>query len=484
MTLRMRLGLTILAIAIPLFAAVLWLRGEFDRRVTEQSVREFAHSRAAAAGDAVCDAFGPPRGRRPDGGMDEGGSRRPRLPIEGFAGRRGGGLGGPPIDSFAYDRAFNSATPFAPEFPQALRSALTDQSVASVWADGREGRRVLLVGVKLDDPASPCPFVLSRRPGGFSATRSLFLSGLGLAATFLLAVLVAAGPVVGRIRRLTNDVRRSAADRYATPVAVQGGDEVAELARAFNEAGTELRSYLAQLEAREQTLRAFVANTTHDVMHPLTVLQGHLVALRKAIDSGEAVPRDVVLAAMEESHYLGSLLHNLGSAATLEAGAPAVHHLPVHLQPLVDRVIGRHRPVASLRGIEINHAAPEPALWVTGDVTLLEQAIGNVVQNAVRYNDPGGHVVVLLEEREAEVRSFSLRVIDDGPGITDADLTRLGERSFRGDIARQRHPDGLGLGLHIARDVAARHDFSCEIRRSEYGGLEVEFGGRVRSPEL
>jgi signal transduction histidine kinase len=382
------------------------------------------------------------------------------------------------MEAFTYDAAFTPIQPSAPRFPDDLKAAIADDTVASRWLH-TDGRRLLLVAVRLEDETIPCRFVLSRRPAG-TRDASLLVGGLAIAGTFLLAVLVAAGPVVRRIRRLTSDVRRSAADRYATPVGAQGRDEIGQLAQAFNEAGAELRSQLAQLEARERTLREFVANTTHDVMHPLTVLQGHLVALRRAIEAGEPPPRDVVLSAIEESHYLGSLLHNLGSAATLEAGTPGVQHLPVHLQPLLDRVIGRHRPVAALKNVELNDASPEPPLWVDGDVTLLEQAVGNLVQNAVRYNDAGGHVVVLLEEvRDGR---FSLRVIDDGPGIPDEEIARLAERSYRGDAARQRNPDGLGLGLHIARDVATRHGFSFDIRRSEYGGLEVEIAGRLRSP--
>jgi signal transduction histidine kinase len=117
---------------------------------------------------------------------------------------------------------------------------------------------------------------------------------------------------------------------------------------------------------------------------------------------------------------------------------------------------------------------PEAELFVSGDVTLFEQALSNVVHNALRYNKQGGHAAVLLEEVGQE---FTLRVVDDGPGASDEELARLTERSFRSEVARQRHPTGLGLGLSIAKDVSERHGFSCMLKKSEHGGLEVEFRG-------
>jgi signal transduction histidine kinase len=118
---------------------------------------------------------------------------------------------------------------------------------------------------------------------------------------------------------------------------------------------------------------------------------------------------------------------------------------------------------------------------VQGDVTLLEQALSNLVHNAVRYNRTGGHVAVLLEEATAPA-GFRLRVLDDGPGVKEEELQRLVERRQRGDEARQRYPDGLGLGLHIVYGVAERHGFRLDFGRSEHGGLEVTIAGLL-APE-
>ena len=107
--------------------------------------------------------------------------------------------------------------------------------------------------------------------------------------------------------------------------------------------------------------------------------------------------------------------------------------------------------------------------------SVLEQAVSNLVYNAICHNRPGGHAALILEE-DGRGR-FRLRVIDDGPGIPEDELARLVARGFRGNEARTRAPGGQGLGLDIAHRVAKLHDFALVLRRSEYGGLEAELTG-------
>jgi signal transduction histidine kinase len=472
-TLRRRLALTMVLSAGPLVAGALWLRSELQRRAAEDALRESLLSRMESGGRERCEedpaAFSGRgfRGRgRPEPAPFASGDERPRGPRR----RR---FWGPPLG--IYDAAFAPADPGAPALSPSLQRALrSGEEVASEWRDGG-----LLVAVRMPWDEGPCVVVSAFRPAAPAMeTPGLLVGALALCAGFLAAVWVASGPVVRRIRALADDVRRSAAARYETPVAVAGNDEVTALARAFNEAGREVRAHLSQVEEREATLRTFVADTTHDVMLPLTVLQGHLAQLRKdAPAAGEQARR--VGAAAEEAHYIGSLLQNLSAAAKLETGGAVERH-PIDVSALVERVVERHRPVADAAGVALEHAVPEAPLWTEGDVTLVEQAVGNVVHNAIRHNRGGGHVAVVLDEGGA--RGFVLRVADDGPGVPEDQLGRLGERRFRTAEARQRHPEGLGLGLAIARDVAERHGFALAFAANAPRGLTVELRGPRADP--
>jgi signal transduction histidine kinase len=242
---------------------------------------------------------------------------------------------------------------------------------------------------------------------------------------------------------------------------------------------------MARQEQREQTLRSFLENTTHDVMIPLTVLQGHLAALRERAASGELLEAGSLTPAMVEAHYMASLIHNLAMAAKLETGEPLLARELLNLNDVVARSVGRHAPIARQRGVALDHTVPEPALWACGDVTLLEQALSNVVFNAIRYNHEGGHVAVLLEQdgrHQGGERRFVLRVIDDGPGVPEHERSRLSERYVRGNLARSREPHGHGLGLNIAFRVTRVHGWELRLSDSEFGGLEVEMAGSLSDP--
>jgi signal transduction histidine kinase len=495
LTLRSRLALTVLVAAVPLVAALAWLRADLARRDADRSLVEFAVARMESGGRERCEAdpsffaviVPPPR--RP-GELEGAGPAvappppspegfRPPVPTD----------GGAPIDAprrapptpitqmWAYGPDMKSANPRAPEMPADLAAEISRGAADAgrpYEENGLAGRELV---VRMSWTSGPCAFVLVRRIEPASRESAAFpvWSAVALVVAMLGVVALAAGPVVRRIRKLTDDVKRSARDHYATSVDVSGGDEIAELARAFNDAGGELRGHLTEIAKREQALRDFVANTTHDVMTPITVLAGQLTAIRTAAAGGRAVEPTLVNAAIEEAHYLASLVHNLGAAAKLDAASQEVRLSPVNLNEVVDRVVARHWPVASPRAVDVEFAVPETPIWIDADVTLLEQAVSNVVGNAVRYNRPGGHVAVILDAPSPG--EFSLRVVDDGTGVPDEQLARLTEREFRSDEARRRHPEGMGLGLDIARRVAAFHRISLAFRRSQYGGLEVEFKG-------
>jgi len=496
--LRTRLAVTVLGTMAVLLAGLLFVREAMDRAGTERALLEYVTERMRSGGREWCDAepasfvLGSGRWRPESGGFkwpppSADGERRtsPPAPLDdGNLAQRPPSAPRPHMHSdrwprieiWAYRSDFTSANPEAPAFPQRLRRELEsgERSATEEWDAGeREG---LEAAVRMDWDDGPSAIVLARRS---AAPRSLFSTNMLIVFVaqcllLVVAVVLAAGPLVRRVRKLETQMRESAASRYAKPVEIDGADEVSELAQTFNSAAGEVRANLESLESRERALRAFVENTTHDVMIPLTVLQGHLTALRRASESGALVERSVVVDSLQEAHYMASLIQNLAAASKLESGSVALVAHPLDLNALVERAVGRHRPIAKARGIALEHAVPPTPLFTRGDVTLVEQAVSNLIHNAVRYVQPGGHVAVVLEERGAR---FSLRVLDDGPGVPTELRAKVFERSFRTDDARSRQPDGLGLGLSIALDVAKRHGFTLELRAPAEGGAELELAG-------
>lgn len=525
MKLATRLALTLLVTALPLTAGLVALRAHAARSAELDALVEYAHTRMEGGGRELCEAdpeyfqdpparppddrrFGGPNRRDPrDFGPRDPGARevepregRPMRPFDGPGGPRGPRArgepsdpmsmpmrGGPPpgsrIELWAYNPDYRSDNPAAPPLDAALRAELErGATVASarfdVPARGQmPARHGTQAAVRMDWNTGPCAIVLARRYEEIDEETAAFdryVVPALLAGMLVLVTLFAFLPFVRRVRELTAGVHRSAASGYADPVGATGDDELSELGRAFDAAGGRVRGQIEQLERRERSLRAFVENTTHDVMLPLTVLQGHLVALERRAAAAETVDPVRVREAQEEAHYLGALLENLGAAARLEADELPIQRYRMSLNRLVERAVSRQSTIARGKGVELEHAVPGEEIEVDADVTLFERAVSNLVHNAVRYGREGGHVAVVLEVDGGE---FVVRVLDDGPGVSDEELARLAERSYRTEEARRRHPTGTGLGLSIAKEICERHGFSFRLRRADVGGLEVALRG-------
>jgi signal transduction histidine kinase len=455
MGLRGKLVVRLTLLVVPLGIAMGMVQERYQTAALEQASVEALEARMEARGRERCEAVAE-RGRR-----------------------WGRGRRGRPHRAFLYADDFTSAQPGAPAFDADLRRALERGADVASKRVRWQGRRALLVAVRTPWPGGPCAIATVRRtaPGTGWATL-LFPVAVSLAA--VLIAVFAAGPAVRRIRLLTERVRRSREDPKAA-IHLDGKDEVAELAVELERSRRRDHEQMGALRRRDEALTGYVANTTHDLMLPLTVLQGHLVSLQRQLGDAPDAPGHLVDAALEESHHVASIVQNLSAAAKLEAGEPHLVFHAVDLVRVVERVAARHAPIAAQRQVSLDHAVPSHPVHVRGDSTLLEQAVSNLVHNAVRYNRAGGHVAVVLEAPSAD--AFRLRVLDDGPGIPPEELSRVTERRFRGGEARSRHPHGLGLGLHIVRDVMARHAFELTFHNREEGGLEVVMTGPIEGTD-
>jgi len=479
MKLRSRLSLIAVACVVPVFLGLVIADNIAQRRAAEQALTGMLVAYVPSKRDA-CEAnpeslrtvlFGDhafPGRPPPPRPFDSPGSKPPPPPP--FRPPRWP----PPPKAFAYDEQFQSRDPNAPGISPALASAAAQQGVAVAPFTWRAAEIEVLV--RMPWGTGPCAYVLAQGVplewGGLLPATNIWVLPVFI---LFVAVLGAIGPVIRRIRSLTEAVRQSASSSYQNDIVVGGTDEIGELARAFVAAGREIRAQMAERDRREQALRDFLANTTHDVAIPLTVLQGHLATMRDTVPSADGSVRETISLAMAEAHYIASLIHNLGAVARLEVSNARVQRDRVDLGALAMRVVGRHSSIARERKVSLESAVPTRSLYAMADLTLLEQAVSNLAYNSVRYNHAGGHVAVIVEPEGTD--RFLVRVIDDGPGIPDADLAKLAERGARGNEARTRAPEGQGLGIDIARRAAEIHGFDLRFVRSEYGGLEVRLAG-------
>ncbi|MBN1874635.1 MAG: HAMP domain-containing histidine kinase [Anaerolineae bacterium] len=287
--------------------------------------------------------------------------------------------------------------------------------------------------------------------------------------TFILWVLVGGlviGVLVGWIlafdlerplRRATQAITQMTGGKQLMALPEQGPTEVRLLVRAFN-------TLTAQLQSLEKSRQRLLANLVHEIGRPL----GALLSATQALASGAADDpelRHELLGGIEgEVRRMRYLLDDLTRLYDQAAGTPELAHSPTPLATWLPEVLSPWREAAQAKSLEWEVTYPEDLPVLSLDPDRMAQALGNVVSNAIKYTPTGGTIRIDAGQNENGVW---VRVQDTGPGIPAEEQARIFEPFYRGP-ASQRFPQGMGLGLSIARDLVQAHGGRIEVE-SEIG---------------
>ncbi len=234
-------------------------------------------------------------------------------------------------------------------------------------------------------------------------------------------------------------------------------DELGRLARAFN-------ALLDRLEREFDRMRQFTADASHELRTPLAAVKGEAqVALTRDRDAAEY--RESLEVILEETSHMARLVDDMFTLARADAGDLRVDAGPVYLDELVAECCRATRALADQKGIGLAFESSASDVEVSGDEALLRRAVFNLLDNAIKYTEPGGRVRVRVRAEGAWAR---VEVEDTGIGISPLDRERIFERFYRVDRARSRPEGGAGLGLSIVRWVVAAHGGRLEVA-SELG---------------
>jgi signal transduction histidine kinase len=250
-------------------------------------------------------------------------------------------------------------------------------------------------------------------------------------------------------------------------------DEMGELSRVLDATHARVQADAARIESQKHALERHLADVSHDLKTPLASLQ---LALELASAAPSEEVSGLLVRGLEDTVYLTALVENLRLACQLGEGVDPLAGEPrAELGQMVERVVRRLGLLARRREISLESARPDDEVWVRCNPTMMEQTIVNLVQNALAYGDKDGHVVVVLEA--VEPGRFRLTVLDDGPGLSPAELARLGERSFRSPEGRRRDPRGSGFGVAIVHELCRRVGFALSFSNNTPHGLKVVIEG-------
>jgi signal transduction histidine kinase len=279
-------------------------------------------------------------------------------------------------------------------------------------------------------------------------------------------------PARRRLRSLETAAAALGAGHTSARAPVEGGDEIAALSSAFNRMASELESRLGELQRADRVRRQLLADVGHELMTPLTAIRGYLETLgMPAVVRDEPTRERYLHIVTEETQRLEALIGDLLDLARLEGGGVDVESTEVPVSWLFERVVERHGVVADGRRISLQTSIRPGAEHVRADGRRLEQALQNLVANAVRHTPDGGRVIVSAE-RSGD--SLCLRVEDTGPGIPPEHLPLVFDRFYKIDRARASGQAGSGLGLSIVKAIVERHGGRVSADNAPGGGALFE----------
>ncbi len=305
-----------------------------------------------------------------------------------------------------------------------------------------------------------------------ATVRRLVLLELLITVGLLILVGAAAGLIIRRALRPLELMARTADEIAAGDLtrrvdAGAPGTEIGRLGSAFNEMVDGIGGLLAERTENAARLRQFVADASHELRTPVAAIRGYTDLYRAG-----ALPEEVALdRAMDrmgfESRRMGALVDDLLTLTQADSGESPVRD-PVDLAELLTGVVDDAAVIDRTRTWRLAGTAV-PAV-VRGDRLRLHQLFANLLGNVRTHTSPGSTATVSLLSGVTEV---VVLVVDNGPGVSDADLPRLFDRFFRADPSRSRDRGGTGLGLSIAAAIVRSHGGRIQAAHTPGSGLTV-----------
>lgn len=365
---------------------------------------------------------------------------------------------------------------------KASELTLTDQNHFIVWSNAGQGKGEKLTGEMtsrsleihsggqtvgylvvengvLQTPDDIAPFVNRLRRAIFLAGGFAILLAIGL------AVLVSKY-LLEPIKAITSASTQLSTGDFSTRVDIKGNDEIAMLAKTFNQLAR-------NLELAEERKQSLTADAAHELRTPIAVQKAQLEGM---LDGVLPLTQKNVLIALQQTNFLSRLVEDLRLLAMADAGEVRLEMRILNIVNLVQQVVAGFQAQAALEGTNlVTVFRPDgEELWIHTDVDRVSQILQNLISNALRYGQKGGRILISTRKESAKL---VISVQDDGSGIPTTALPHLFERFYRHERARTRENGGSGLGLAISKKLAL-------LLGGDLSGANSPEGGAVFSLEL
>jgi signal transduction histidine kinase len=294
--------------------------------------------------------------------------------------------------------------------------------------------------------------------------------GVTLAAAIAISLIILAF-LLGRLKRLTASVREFGTGNHTVRAPVQSRDEIGDLAGTFNTMADTIQKNIEDLKASDNMRRDFFANISHDLKTPLTSIHGFAETLmlkwKGLPDEQREQYLDTILSRTER---LSGMVHQILELSRLESGGAELSVESIDIKDMMSDIFLEFTPHAEKKGISLDSHLTEAPPSLIGDIGLIERALRNLVDNALRHTKSGGTVSVTVSS-SGTMAVF--HVSDTGEGIPADHVAHIFDRFYRADKSRTGRKTNTGLGLPITKQIVEMHDGTIEVESSENEGTRI-----------
>lgn len=271
------------------------------------------------------------------------------------------------------------------------------------------------------------------------------------------------------IVRITSAAQSLQSKDYTVRFEEKGPSEVRLLARALNSTTTEL-------ESADRVQKELVANISHDLRTPLTMISGYSEFMR---DFPSEITPENMQVIIDETARLNSLVNDLLYVSKLQSGTQIANIKPINLTKLISDTISRYDTLLTHRDYRISFVHDDCEVWIEADETRLLQVVYNLVNNAINYTGEDKTVTVRQDVLDDIVR---VSVIDTGEGISEENLPLVWDRYYKIDKVHKRAVLGTGLGLSIVKNVLLLHNSRFGVSSEVGAGSTFWFEFKIVPP--
>jgi len=279
----------------------------------------------------------------------------------------------------------------------------------------------------------------------------------------ILAALLISFYFTRRINALTHIAHQLTSGDYQQRLKINEKDELAQL-------GTDINHLAETLQKNRHSQQQWIADISHELRTPITILSGELQALSDGI---RPLNKQAVSSLQQETERLNKLIEDLYLLSIADMGALKYEKRPFDIMQLIKEATENFSPAFKQQNIQLSNYCHHPVpLLFNGDKQRLYQLLSNLLQNSLRYTDAGGQVFITCQDSDTVVQ---ISISDSAPGVAREKLAEIFERLSRIDSSRSRKNGGAGLGLAIAQQIVLAHQGKIFAEPSKLGGISITF---------